>query len=118
MKILTLENYEPNSWNIVNNFMQVMIEIEIVPTDPVHSVVNRYKQYLLWTFLVEDDEMIAMSCVQTHFFPQGCARLLTRTYYCSQEYRRRHFVYEREADTPSYKDDRYTVGLGKRKQNR
>ena len=102
MKILTLENYEPQFLEYCKQFYASNDRNrDWFNPDLPYSVVNRYKQYPLWTFLVEDDEsLIAMSCVQTHFFPQGCARLLTRTYYCPQ-YRRRHFVYEREAETPA-----------------
>ena len=102
MKIVTLENYEPQFLEYCKQFYASNDRNrDWFNPDLPHSIVNRYKQYPLWTFLVEDDEsLIAMSCVQTHFFPEGCARLLTRTYYCPQ-YRRRHFVYEREAETPA-----------------
>ena len=102
MKILTLDNYEPQFLDYCKQFYESNDRNrDWFNPDLDYSVVNRYKKYPYWTFLVEDDEsLIAMSCIQTHFFPQGCARLFTRTYYCPQ-YRRRHFVYERESETPA-----------------
>lgn len=102
MKILTLENYEQQFLEYCKQFYASNDRNrDWFNPDLPYSVVNRYKNYPLWTFLVEDDEsLIAMSCVQTHFFPDNCARLLTRTYY-RPEYRRKHFVYERQSETPA-----------------
>ncbi len=102
MKLLTLENYEPEFLEYCKQFYESDDRNrDWFNPDLTYSIVNKYKEYPLWTFLVEDDnEMIAMSCIQTHYFPEGTARLLTRTYY-NPNYRRRHMVYEKESDTPA-----------------
>jgi hypothetical protein len=102
MKLQTLENYESQFLEYCKQFYASNDRNkDWFNPDLPYSVVNRYKMYPLWTFLTEDDDsLIAMSCVQTHFFPENCARLLTRTYY-HPDYRRKHFVYEREDETPA-----------------
>lgn len=102
MKLQTLENYESQFLEYCKQFYASNDRNkDWFNPDLPYSVVNRYKMYPLWTFLTEDDDsLIAMSCVQTHFFPKNCARLLTRTYY-HPDYRRRHFVYEKEDETPA-----------------
>lgn len=102
MKILNLENYEEEFLNICKKFYNSNDRNrEWFNPDLPWSVVNRYKQYPYWTFLLdEDNKFIAMSCIQTHFFPNNCARLLTRTFY-NPEVRRSHFAYEINEKTPA-----------------
>lgn len=65
------------------------------------SVRNSYWRFPHWTFLLDDqDQFVAMSAVQTHNFPAGCARILTRTYY-APDYRRKHVRYEHSEMTPA-----------------
>jgi hypothetical protein len=66
-----------------------------------HSIPNAYMRYPHWTFLLDSNDIfVAMSCVQTHFFPSKCARVLTRTFY-QPEYRRHHLSYEKDGKTPA-----------------
>ena len=102
MNILTLENYEAEFLQYCKQFYESDDRNrEWFNPNLAWSIPNRYKKYPLWTFLVENGgQMIAMSCIQTHMFPEGCARLLTRTYY-NPNYRRKNMNYERDSDTPA-----------------
>ena len=99
MKILTLNNYESEFLQYCKKFYQSNDRNrDWFNPNLKWSIPNRYKKYPLWTFLLEDNnEMIAMSCVQTHMFPKNCARLLTRTYYNNQ-YRRKNMKYEKDSE--------------------
>lgn len=96
MKILTLNDYEEQFLDLCLEFYKSNDRNkDWFNPDIKWSVYNTYKQFPLWTFLLDDnDKFIAMSAVQTHKFPQGCARVLTRTYY-GPEARRHHMSYEK-----------------------
>lgn len=96
MKIVGIDEYE-------DQFLELCMEFyasndrnrEWFNPDAKWSVYNTYHKFPLWTFLLDDnDEFIAMSAIQTHNFPQGCARVLTRTYY-NPNVRRQHVSYEK-----------------------
>jgi len=102
MKILHLDAYEDRFLNYCSEFYTAR-EKKWDWFDPnlPYSVVNRYKRYPHWSFLVDNNEdLIAFSCVQTHFFPSNCARVLTRTYY-HPSHRRGHLAYETNTKTPA-----------------
>lgn len=66
-----------------------------------YSIVNNYHKYPYWTFLLTDqNEFIAMSCIQKHNFPEKTYRVLTRTFY-DINFRRRHLAYEKNVKTPA-----------------
>jgi hypothetical protein len=97
LKILELNQYEDKFLNYCKQFYNSADRNrEWFNPNLAYSVVNRYHLYPYWTFLVDDNEdLIAMSCIQTHFFPDSCARVLTRTYY-HPNYRRHHLAYEKQ----------------------
>lgn len=102
MRIVTLEQYEEKFLSYCNKFYNLDDRNkDWFDPDYVGSIPNSYKKYPLWTFLIDDnDNLIALSCVQTHYFPDDCARLLTRTFY-NPEYRRKHLKYEHNEKTPA-----------------
>ena len=102
MKILTLEEYEEEFLNLCKIFFELNDRNkDWFNPRLTWSIVNRYKQYPYWTFLLDDDNnFIAMSCVQTHFFPANCARLLTRTFY-NPSSRKCSLAYEKHIKTPA-----------------
>lgn len=102
MKILTLEEYEEEFLNLCKIFFKLNDRNKDWFNPSLSwSIVNRYKQYPYWTFLLDNDNnFIAMSCVQTHFFPKNCARLLTRTFY-NPSSRKCSLAYEKNIKTPA-----------------
>lgn len=42
---------------------------------------NEYQNYLHWTICLENDNIVAFSCIQDHFFKPYTARILTRTWF-------------------------------------
>lgn len=100
MKILHLEEYEEQFLNLCKKFYEMGDRNkDWFNIDVSHSLPNRYKQYPHWSFLVDDDEFIAMAGIQSHFFPEGTVRLLTRTFY-NPSNRRKSIGYE-DTKTPA-----------------
>ena len=102
MKIQTLETYESQFLNYCKTFYLLNDKNRnwFDVTLP-HSIPKSYKKYPYWSFLTDDNnELVAMSCIQTHFYPEKTARILTRTYY-HPRYRRNHLAYEKTKDTPA-----------------
>lgn len=102
MKVVSLKDYEQEFLDLCKRFYHSNDRNKSWFDPNLNwSIVNRYKKYPFWTFLLDDTEnFVAMSCVQTHFFPLNCARLLTRTYY-NPDYRRKHLSYETNIKTPA-----------------
>ena len=102
MKILHLDSYEDRFLDYSKKFFKDKgKKAEWFDPSLSHSLVNRYRQYPHWSFLVDDnEELIAFSCIQTHFYPMYCARVLTRTFYHPQ-YRRHTLNYETDTKTPA-----------------
>lgn len=101
MKILHLPQYEDRFLNYCNEFKSGNRKTDWFNKNLSHSIINRYKKYPHWSFLVNDaHNLIAFSCVQTHFFPDNCARVLTRTFY-HPNHRRKSLRYESDTKTPA-----------------
>ena len=103
MRIKTLKEYESKFLAYCNHAWRTSTDRNKDWFNPElpWSVQNRYKEYPHWSFLVTpDDQLIAFSCIQTHFFEPDCARVLTRTYY-GPNYRRTTMRYEDDIKTPA-----------------
>jgi hypothetical protein len=103
LQIKTLNNYENQFLNYCRYAWKTSTDRNRDWFDPSlpWSIPNRYKEYPYWSFLVDDNEnFIAFSCIQTHFFELDCARVLTRTYY-NPQYRRTNMRYEEFVKTPA-----------------
>ena len=64
----------------------------------------------------DNEDLIAMSCIQTHFFPDDCARVLTRTYY-HPNYRRHHLAYEKQKTPAMFMLERQLEWIDKQNIN-
>jgi len=101
MQILHLKEYEKNFFNYCKQFYNGNRKKDWFDPNLPYSIVNRYKQYPHWTFLVNNDKnLVAFSSIQTHFFPENCVRVLTRTFY-HPTYRRKTLDYETKRTTPA-----------------
>ena len=102
MKLLTLDDYQDQILDCFKkcyNASSADRNRRWFDPNNITSLVNRYKRYPYWTFLVDDNnDLIAMSCIQKHFFPENCYRVLTRTYYYPG-YRRAGLNYEKNYKT-------------------
>lgn len=79
LKILPIDGYE-------EKFLKYLDEIEEQSIgknlDWIPSLRERYSWYLYWTIcLNENDDIVAFSCIQDHFFEPGVVRILTRTWF-------------------------------------
>lgn len=102
MKIVTLDEYKDEFLDHCKKFYKLNDRNKewFNPSNP-SSIPNSYAKYPLWTFLLNDNnDLISLSCVQTHHFPKNCARFLTRTFY-NPKFRRKHLKYEKEEKTPA-----------------
>lgn len=102
MKIQTIDTYKEKFLQYCKTFY-LLDDRNRDWFNPVlsHSIQNSYQKYPYWCFLTADNnDLIAMSCIQTHNYPSNVARVLTRTYY-HPKHRRNHLAYEKDGVTPA-----------------
>lgn len=67
--------------------------------DWFQHIVMEQHLYETWTLVYNEDKLVAFSAIQTHKFPDGYSRLLTRTFYIPEI--RRTFISNKNVLRPS-----------------
>jgi len=95
--LIGLEEYEPEFIKLLNDLSHSSIDKN---NDWFEPLLINYKKYLHWSFLLEDNEFVAFSAIQTFNLPTNCYRILSRTYY-NPKYRNLKNTYDYNEKTPA-----------------